>query len=70
MTGWTFKSDSCGYMLYYNGQPQGGARTMGSATHTSDGRRRHWKHRQSDTKMHHDTAKRICDDRNSRRITP
>lgn len=63
---WTFTSDSCGYMLYLDGKPQGGARTNGTATHTADGRVRHWKHRRADIKMHRDTAKRICDERNAK----
>lgn len=66
MTGpWTFTSDSCGYMLYRNGIPQGGARSLGTASHTSDGRVRHWKHRRADVKMHAETAQRECDRRNA-----
>jgi hypothetical protein len=65
MSKWTFTSDSCGYMLYRDGVPQGGARTLGTATHTSDGRVRHWKHRRADIKMHHETAERICRERNA-----
>lgn len=58
---WTFTSDSCGYMLFRDGVCKGGARTMGTATHTSDGKRRHWKHVKADRKQHRETAKRICD---------
>jgi hypothetical protein len=57
---WTFTSDSCGYMLYRNGAPQGGARTLGTATHTSDGRIRTWQVRKADIKMHAETAARLC----------
>lgn len=62
---WTFKSDSLGYMLFKDGEPQGGARSLGSYSHTSDGRVRHWKHRRADAKMHAETAQRECDRRNS-----
>ena len=68
---WTFTSDSCGYMLYKDGVAQGGAGTRGSATHTSDGRRRHPKHRIADTKMYRATAQRLCDERNQTQgVTP
>lgn len=63
--GWTYTSDSCGYMLFLDGIPQGGARTRGTATHTSDGRARHWKHRKADMKMHAETARRLCNERNA-----
>ena len=63
---WTFTSDSLGYMLFLDGEPQGGARSIGTVSHTSDGRVRHWKHRKADAKMHYDTAKRICDERNKK----
>ncbi len=62
---WTYTYDSCGYMLYFNGKPQGGARTRGTATHTSDGRVRHWRHRRADLVMYKETAKRECDRRNA-----
>ena len=62
---WTFTSDSCGYMLYLDGKPQGGARTLGTATHTSDGRRRAWQHIRADIKMFHDEAQNICAQRNT-----
>jgi len=61
---WTYTSDSCGYMLYKAGIPQGGARTLGTATHTSDGRRRSYVIRKADSQMHSATAARICHVRN------
>jgi hypothetical protein len=67
---WTYESDSCGYMLYFDGKPQGGARTLGTATHTSDGRVRHWKHRLADLKMHAETASRECERRNAEGRVP
>ncbi len=70
MADWTFTSDSCGYMLYYKGVPQGGVGTLGTATHTSDGRRRHWRHIAADRREHYDSAKRICDQRNQKGVTP
>lgn len=60
MKRWTFTSDSCGYMLYCDGKPQGGARTMGTATHTSDGQRRSWQARRADVKLYAETAAREC----------
>lgn len=59
--GWTFTSDSCGFMLYLDGVAWGGARTLGTRTHTSDGRRRHPATRKADAEMHRDTARRLCD---------
>ena len=67
---WTYTSDSCGYMLFYKGKPVRGARTLGTATHTSDGRIRHWRHRRADVKMHADQARRQCDDLNARNAAP
>ncbi len=67
---WTFTSDSCGYMLYFDGKPQGGARTLGTATHTSDGRLRHWRHRRADAKANAETARRECEQRNALRRQP
>jgi hypothetical protein len=63
---WTFTSDSCGYMLFLDGKPQGGAGTRGTASHTIDGRVRHWKHRRADAAEYHDTAARICRERNAK----
>lgn len=62
---WTFTSNSCGYMLFCDGKPQGGAGTAGTATHTSDGRVRHWKHRRADAAMYREQAARICAARNA-----
>ena len=62
---WTFTSDSCGYMLYLDGKPHGGARSMGTATHTEDGRRRSWQARQADARDNYETAKRECARRNA-----
>lgn len=62
---WTFTSDSCGYILYLDGKPQGGAGTLGTATHTEDGRRRAWQHVRADLKMFHDEAQSICNRRNA-----
>ena len=61
---WTYASDACGYMLFKDGVAQGGARTLGTATHTSDGRRRHYKAVVKDRAMHRETAQRICTERN------
>lgn len=61
---WTYTSDSCGYMLYKDGNPVEGARTLGTRTHTSDGRRRARQNVRKDIAMHRDTAKRICEERN------
>jgi hypothetical protein len=47
-------------MLYFNGKPLGGAGTMGTATHTTDGRRRYWAHIQADAKENAAIAKRRC----------
>ena len=65
---WTFTSDSCGYVLFKDGVPQDGARTLGTRTHTSDGRRRHWKHVQADIKMYRETAQRLCAERNAKAL--
>ncbi|MFK4706012.1 hypothetical protein ABIC83_002851 [Roseateles asaccharophilus] len=62
---WTFTSNSCGYMLFKNGEPQGGAGTLGTATHTRDGRARHWKHRRADSGMFKAAGQRECDRRNA-----
>jgi hypothetical protein len=48
---YTFKSDAYGYMLYYKGQPIGGAGTL-------ERKPKHWRHRQADVKMHADSARR------------
>ena len=52
----TFQSDSRGYMLYYRGEPIGGAGTMPRST----GREppKHWRHRRADARMHADAARR------------
>lgn len=63
---WTFTSNSCGYMLYKNGEPQGGVGTMGTATHTSDGRRRSWQARKADVNMYAETAQRLCKKNNQK----
>lgn len=63
---WTFTSDSCGYLLYMDGVLQGGASTLGTRTHTSDGRRRHWTNVEMDRRMHRETAQRICDRENAK----
>ena len=65
---WTYTYDSCGYMLFCDGKPQGGARTLGTATHTSDGRRRAWQHRRADLKANGETAKRECEKRNAAQV--
>ena len=65
---WTYTSSSCGYMLYRDGVPQGGAGTLGTATHTADGRRRHWSHVKADIKMHAESAKRQCDVNNAKEL--
>lgn len=62
---WTFESDSCGYRLFENGELRGGAGTLGTATHTSDGRRRAWQHRRADARAYYETARRICEQKNA-----
>lgn len=62
---WTFTSNSCGYMLYLDGKPQGGVRTLGTATNTSDGRRRSRQNRKADMAMFREDAQRECDRRNA-----
>lgn len=57
---WTYTADSLGYMLYKDGKPVRGARSMGSYSRTRDGRVRHWKHQIADAKMHKETAEREC----------
>ena len=67
---WTYRSDSCGYMLYFDGKPVRGARTNGTATHTSDGRRRHWKHVRADALMHSEQAATQCARLNAAKALP
>ena len=62
---WTYTSDSCGYMLFRNGIPQGGARILGTATHTSEGKIRHWKHRRADIKENAEIAQLLCNQKNA-----
>lgn len=57
----TFTYNSTGYMIYRDGKPIGGVGTRGTASHTSDGRKRHWKHRRADLLMYRDQAQRECD---------
>lgn len=47
----TYTSNSCGYMLFKDGAALGGSTTLGTTTHSSDGRVRHWRHRSADIKM-------------------
>lgn len=61
---WTYTSNSCGYMLYKDGKPMGGAGTNSTPTHTKDGRIRHWQHRRADAKMFAEIGQRECDKRN------
>jgi hypothetical protein len=61
---WTYTSNSCGYMLYKDGVSQGGVGTLGTKTHTSDGRRRHHTAIRADVKMYAESAQRQCDQRN------
>ncbi len=68
MAKWTYTSDSCGYMLYKDGVAQGGAATLGTATHTSDGRRRSPSVRRKDTEMHRATAQRLCAEHNQKQL--
>ena len=63
---WTFTSDSCGYMLFKDGVAQRGGRTLGTATHTADGIRRHYKNRIADIKMYRESAQRQCDIENAK----
>ena len=65
---WTFTSDSCGYMLYKSGTAQHGARTLGTPTHTSDGRRRSWQARKADIKMYRESAQRQCNVNNAKEL--
>lgn len=66
---WTFLSDSCGYTLYCDGRQRGGVRTEGTATHTSDGRRRAWQHVRADRLMYYNRAKEECAKRNREGLT-
>ena len=61
---WTYSATSTGYTLFKDGKQMGGAMTLGTSTHTSDGRRRHWKHKRADLAMHTETARRICEQKN------
>lgn len=63
---WTYTSDSCGYTLFKDGVSQGGARTMGTATHTADGKRRSQQAIKADRKMFAESARRQCDVLNER----
>lgn len=62
---WTYTSTATGYMLYKNGVPQGGAGTLGTVSHTSDGRRKHWRNVQKDREMFAAQAKAQCDRNNA-----
>jgi hypothetical protein len=61
---WTFTSDSRSYMLYKKGRMMGGAETLGTKTHTSDGRRRSWQAIRADRKMYAEMGRRECEARN------
>lgn len=63
---WTYTSSATGYKLYKNGVPQGGASTLGTATRTADGRRKHWRNVRKDIAEHAETARRLCDINNAR----
>lgn len=58
----TWQADSCGWTVYCNGKALGGARTLGTATRTADGRPKHWRNREKDIAMHRDTARRTCEE--------
>lgn len=62
---WTFESNAQGYMLFQNGEPVGGAGTLGTATHASNGKRRHWRHVRANAKMFREEAERECVRRNT-----
>ena len=62
---WTFTSSATGYMLFRDGKPQGGAGTLGTASRTADGRRKHWRNVQKDRVMHAETARRMCERNNA-----
>lgn len=62
---WTFTSCSTGYTLFKNGERQGGAGTLGTSTHTRDGRVRHWRHRRADAEMFKAAGQRECNVRNA-----
>ena len=66
---WTFASDSCGYTLFLDGERMDGVGTMGTGTHTADGRIRHWRHRAADLKMYYEQAQRECERRNEKLFT-
>lgn len=63
---WTYTSNATGYMLFKDGIPQFGASTLGTATHTADGKRKAWQNIRADIKENAETAKRRCDDLNAR----
>ena len=56
----TYESDSCGYRIFCDGKPIGGATTQGTATHTSDGRRRSPQTTRKDAREHNDVAAWLC----------
>jgi hypothetical protein len=56
----TYEYSSTGYRILVDGVTIGGASTRGTATHTSDGRRRSWQARQKDTQENKETAQRVC----------
>jgi hypothetical protein len=56
----TYEYSSTGYRILADGVCVGGAGTNGNASHTSDGRRRHWRNRIKDTQMFKEQAEQIC----------
>ena len=55
----TYKATTIGYTVYYKGHPIGGAGTLGTATYTSDGRRRSAKAKKADLDMYIQSAQSI-----------
>jgi hypothetical protein len=55
-------------MLFKDGISQGGGGTLGTATHTSGGIRRHYKNRIADSKMYRESAQRQCDIENAKQL--
>lgn len=53
-------------MIYFDGIPQYGTRSLGTATRTAYGRTKHWRNVQKDIAIHKETAARECERRNQR----
>ncbi len=68
--GYSLEVTSHSYFVRHNSNGLGGGATRGTATHTSDGRRRHWKHIAADRKMFEESAIRIATDHYRKSLEP